>query len=72
MTAVSWGTLGADRLGGPNGLGDLVVPELLRGPPCGRCGIQKDRGGGLSGRISLPCAGGSVHWELGVSVEKGL
>jgi hypothetical protein len=31
MTAVSWGTLGAGRLWGPNGLGDLVVPELLGG-----------------------------------------
>jgi hypothetical protein len=48
------------------------VSELLRGPPGGCCGIQKDRGGGLSGRISFPCVGGSIHQKLGVSVKKGL
>jgi len=42
MTAVGQGTLGTGRLGGPNRLGDLVVPELLGGPPGGRCGIWKD------------------------------
>jgi hypothetical protein len=31
MTTVSQGTLGTGRLGGPNGLGNLVVPELLGG-----------------------------------------
>ena len=32
------------RLGGPNRLGDLVVPELLRGPPGGRCGRIGEEG----------------------------
>jgi len=58
MTAVGQGTPGMGRLGGPKRLDDLVVPELLGGPPGGRCGIQKDRGGGLSGRTSFPCVGG--------------
>jgi hypothetical protein len=30
-TAVGLGTMGTGRLGGPNGLVDLVVPELLGG-----------------------------------------
>jgi hypothetical protein len=53
-------------------LGDLVVPELLGGLPGGRCGIRKDRGGGLSGRTSFPCVGGVRSPEIGVSVDKGL
>ena len=51
------GYLGMCRLGGPNRLGDLVVLELVGEPPGGRCGIWKERGGGLSGRTSFPCVG---------------
>jgi hypothetical protein len=62
--------MGTGRLGDPNILGDLVVPELLAGLPTGRCGIQKDRGRAQWTDIFSLCReGASVHRKLGVSVE---
>jgi hypothetical protein len=42
----------------PKRIGRLGCARIARGPPGGRCGIRKDRGGGLSGRTSFPSVGG--------------
>ena len=52
------------------------MTELLGGLPGGRCGIRKDRGGGLSGRTSFPSVGGgsftgNSEYELKKGSETG-
>jgi hypothetical protein len=71
MTAVRWGTLGASRLGGPNGLGDLVVPELLGGPLGGRCGIRKDREEGSVDGHLFPVLGGPFTGNSECQLKRG-